>query len=152
MTWTRVWSMVVIGSLMTAAAPSAATLEQEQAFVAAYEKAYETKDAATLESFLYTKGADPTVLEFYKAMQTQGMGDTISSIELVALTPEDVKKAAEVKSMPGGPKLKIPVAPTKKLVIKVETKDENGSSTSTSQVFVAEVDGKLVIPVPAPVK
>jgi hypothetical protein len=150
MTRTRTWSVVVLGILLTAAAPWAATVEQEQAFVAAYKKAYETKDRAMLESFLYMKGADPTVLEFYKAMQANGMGGTVSSIELVALTPEDVKKAAEVKAMPGGPKVKIPVTPTRKLVIKVETKDENGSSTSTSQVFVAEVDGKLVIPVPAP--
>src|SRR5437763_4222819 len=40
--------------------------------------------------------------------------------------------------------------PTKKLVIKVEKKDENGSSSNTSENFVAEKDGKFVIPVPGP--
>jgi hypothetical protein len=42
--------------------------------------------------------------------------------------------------------------PTKKLVIKVEKKDESGSSSSTSENFVAEKDGKFVIPVPGPCK
>ena len=42
--------------------------------------------------------------------------------------------------------------PTKKLVIKVEQKDANGSSSTGSTSFVAEKDGKLVIPVPGPCK
>ena len=47
---------------------------------------------------------------------------------------------------------KLPLTTSKKLVLKVESKDENGSSSSTSKSFLAEVDGKLVIPVPASVK
>jgi len=35
-------------------------------------------------------------------------------------------------------------------VIKSETKDANGSSTSTNEVFVGESDGKLMIPAPGP--
>ena len=42
--------------------------------------------------------------------------------------------------------------PTKKLVIKVEQKDANGSGSSTSTAMVAEKDGKLVIPAPGPCK
>ena len=42
--------------------------------------------------------------------------------------------------------------PTKKLTVKVEQKDANGSATSSSTSFVAEKDGKLVIPVPGPCK
>ena len=42
--------------------------------------------------------------------------------------------------------------PTKKLVIKVEKKDGSGSSSSSSENFVAEKDGKFVIPVPGPCK
>jgi hypothetical protein len=138
---------------MLASAPSiqAASSEQEKAFVESYRKAFEAKDTKTLESFLYTAGADPTVLEFYKSMQASDAGKKISSIELVSLTPEQVQDAAKVKDGPGG-KLALPLKPSKKLVIKVTTSDANGSSTSTSQVFIAEADGKLVIPVPAPVR
>ena len=42
--------------------------------------------------------------------------------------------------------------PTKKLVMKVEKKDGSGSSSSSSENFVAEKDGKFVIPVPGPCK
>ena len=83
------------------------------------------------ESFLYTKGANPMALEFYKMMQTEGAGtNKIAKIELVDLTPEDVKKAAEVMTGPDGSKAQLPLKPTKKLKISVETKDANGSSTS----------------------
>jgi hypothetical protein len=126
---------------------TAATPEQEKAFVEAYKKAFESKDEATLKSFLYTKGADPMALEFYTMMATAEMGSKISSISLNALTPEDVKKAGETMDGPGG-KMKLPLKPVKKLVIKIEQKDANGSSTSTSESFIAESGGKLVIPVP----
>ena len=39
--------------------------------------------------------------------------------------------------------------PTKKLVVKTETKDKSGSSSSKSEVFVGEADGKLWILLPA---
>jgi hypothetical protein len=38
------------------------------------------------------------------------------------------------------------------LKITTETKDANGSSTSSSETFIAEKDGNYVIPVPATVK
>jgi len=91
-------------------------------------------------------------LEFYKMMQTEGAGGKITKIELVDLTPEDVKKASEVQTGPDGKKAQLPLKPTKKLMITVETKDANGSSSSSSENFVAETDGKYVIPVPADVK
>lgn len=53
---------------------------------------------------------------------------------------------------PDGSKAKLPLTPTKKLKLSIETKDANGSSTSSSESFVAEKDGKYVIPVPATVK
>ena len=62
-----------------AAAPSlAATPAQERAFVDTYRKAFEAKDAATLHSLLYTKGADPKALGFYRMMTTVGMGSKIA--------------------------------------------------------------------------
>jgi hypothetical protein len=42
--------------------------------------------------------------------------------------------------------------PIKKLVIKVEKKDANGTSSGSSENFVAEKGGKFVIPVPGPCK
>jgi hypothetical protein len=129
----------------------AATPEQEKAFTDKYKAAMEGKDTATLESFLYTKGADPQALEFYKMMQSGGAGEKISKIELVNLTPDDMKKATTPMDGPTG-KVCLTLKPTKKLVIKVETKDGNGSSSSSSENFVAEKDGKFVIPVPGPCK
>ena len=70
-------------------------------------------------------------LDFYKTMQAQAAGEKITTIELVTLTPRKIADAAKPKDGPGG-KMALPLKPTKKLVIKIETKNENGSSTSTS--------------------
>jgi hypothetical protein len=129
----------------------AASPEQEKAFTDKYKAALEGKDTATLASFLYTQGSDPQALEFYKMMQSGSAGEKISKIELVSLTPEDVKKATTPMDGPTG-KVCLNLKPTKKLVIKVENKDANGSSSSSSENFVAEKDGKFVIPVPGPCK
>jgi hypothetical protein len=129
----------------------AATPEQEKAFTDKYKAAMEGKDTATLTSFLYTQGSDPEALEFYKMMQSGAAGEKISTIELVNLTPEDVKKATTPMDGPTG-KVCLNLKPAKKLVIKVEQKDASGSSSSSSENFVAEKDGKLVIPVPGPCK
>ncbi|MEO6970267.1 MAG: hypothetical protein ABI217_05175 [Chthoniobacterales bacterium] len=107
---------------------------------------------ATLESFLYTKDANPMALEFYKMMMSDGAGGKIAKIELVDLSPEDAKKTAETQDGPGGLETKLPLKPTKKLKITVETKDGNGSSSNTSESFIAEKDGKFVIPVPVTAK
>ena len=42
--------------------------------------------------------------------------------------------------------------PYKKFFIKIQMKDANGESTTSSESFVAENDGKLVISTPAPAK
>jgi hypothetical protein len=131
----------------------AGTPAQDKEFVEKYKAAYEKGDKAALAAFLYTKDANPMALEFYKMMQAEGAGTAkISKIELVELTPEDVKKASEVQTGPDGSKAKLPLTPTKKLKISIETKDANGSSTNSTENFIAEKDGKYVIPVPAVVK
>jgi len=129
----------------------AGTPEQEKAFTDKYKAAMEGKDTATLTSFLYTQGSDPEALEFYKMMQSGEAGEKISKIELVNLTPEDVKKATTPMDGPTG-KVCLTLKPTKKLVIKIEKKDANGSSTSSTENLIAEKDGKFVIPVPGPCK
>ncbi len=85
-------------------------------------------------------------------MVAQGAGGKISKIELVELSAEDAKNAEQIQDGPGGTKLKLPLKPTKKLKITVGTKDANGSSSGTSESFIAETDGKLVIPVPVAAK
>jgi hypothetical protein len=94
----------------------AATPAQEKAFTDKYKAALEGKDTATLEGFLYTQGSDPQALEFYKMMQSGGAGEKITSIELVSLTPEDVKKATTPMDGPTG-KVCLNLKPTKKLAL-----------------------------------
>ena len=145
-------SSLVFTFLVTITLPLAAgTAEQEKAFVDKYKTAFEGKDTAALESFLYTQGADPAIVGFYKMMQSGEAGEKISTIELVALTPEDLKKATTPMDGPTG-KVCLTLKPTKKLVIKIEKKDANGSSTSSTENLIAEKDGKFVIPVPGPCK
>lgn len=126
-----------------------ATPAQEKAFVDAYKKALEAKDEKTLTEFLYTKGADPQALEFFKMMMTSDMGGKVTSIELADLDASD-KKRAEGGPGPNGKPMKFNLPPFKKLVIKTESKDANGSSSSSSQVLVAETGGKIVVPTPGP--
>jgi hypothetical protein len=138
--------------MMSSLSLHAGSSASEKAFTDKYKTAFEGKDTATLESFLYTTGADPAILGFYKMMQSGEAGEKISSIELVDLTTEDAQKAATPMDSPTGGKVCLTLKPTKKLIIKVEKKDANGSSTSTSENFIAEKDGKFVIPVPGPCK
>ena len=136
----------------SATALRAGTPEQEKEFTTKYKTAYEAKDTATLHSFLYTKDANPMALEFFKMMMTNGAGEKISKIELVDLSPEDAKEAAGTRDGPGGIKTRLPLKPTKKLRITVEAKSGDNTSSSTSETFVAEKDGKFVLPVPVTAK
>jgi hypothetical protein len=143
-----IFTLTVATCLSLYASPS----EKEKAFIDKYKAALEAKDSATLESFLYTQGSDPMILGFYKMMQSSGAGDKISKIELVDLSPEDAKKAAAAQDSPSGGKVCLTLTPTKKLMITIEKKDSNGSSSNKSENFIAEKDGKFVIPVPGPCK
>jgi hypothetical protein len=61
------------------------TSPQEKAFTDKYKTAFEGKDIATLEAFLYTQGADPAILGFYKMMQSAEAGEKylISSLSIL---------------------------------------------------------------------
>ena len=147
-------TQILLCALITTVSVSllAGTPAQEKAFTDKYKTAFEGKDTATLESFLYTQGADPEAVGFYKMMQSGEAGEKISKIELVDLTPEDAKNAATPMDSPTGGKACLTLKPVKKLVITIEKKDANGSSSSKSTNFIAEKDGKFVIPVPGPCK
>ncbi len=137
---------------VTAVEIRAATPEQEKAFIESYKKAFEAKDEKALAAFLHTKGADVSTIGFFSMMQLAEAGQPVSSIELVTPTAEEAAKFNKAMEMPDGKKYKLPVKPTKKLVIVIEEKSGGGSSTSTSSNPVAEIDGKLLIPVPVPAK
>jgi len=141
---------------------AADTSEKEKAFTDKYKEAWDAKDTATLDAFLYTQGADPGIVELYKmimfieARTAANAGEKISSIELVDLTPDEAKKASTPIDSPTGGKDCPTLKPTKKLIINNKEKD-------TSQYFVpcillpwaceiAEKDGNFVIPVPGPCK
>jgi hypothetical protein len=131
----------------------AGTPAQDKEFVDKYKAAFEKGDTDTLESFLYIKDAHPMALEFYKRMQSDGAGTAkISKIELLDLTPEDVKKASDIQTGPDGSKAQLPLKPSKKLQISLDRKESSGSTVTSTTSFVAEKDGKYVIPVPAAVK
>ena len=125
---------------------------REKAFVDSYKKAFEAKDTAALQSFLYTQGSDPGILEIYKTMQSADAGEKILKIELIDFTAEEMKKIATPKDSPTGGKVCFPLKPIKRLMITIEKKDSNGLLASESGNFIAEKDGKFVIPVPGPCK
>ena len=131
-----------------AIAAGAATPAQEKAFVDTYRKAYEAKDDKTLASLLYTKGADPAAVAFYKMMMSAEMGSKITAIDMVEITAEDRKRIESMQS-PDGKAAKLVLPPTTKLVIKSETKNSSAQSSGSSEIFVGEADGKLYIHVPA---
>jgi len=139
---------VALAFSLVALAAGAATPAQEKAFVDTYRKAYEAKDEKTLASLLYTKGADPAAVAFYKMMMVAETGSKITSIALVEITPEDNKRIESMQS-PDGKPAKLVLPPARKLVIKSETKNANGSASGSSEIFVGEADGKLYILVPA---
>ncbi len=79
--------------------------------------------------------------------------DDAAAYVLGALEPaEDAKKASGAQESPGGGKVCLPLKPTKKLIVEVSMKDGASSGNSKSESFVAEKDGKFVIPVPGPCK
>jgi hypothetical protein len=143
--------MLACASISVSASVVAATPEQEKQFVDTYRKAYDAKDAKTLNAMLYTKGADSQAVGFYKMMITSELGGRITSIQLLDLTADDKARAASMQSPDGGP-MKLVLPATKKLVTKSETKDKNGSSSSSSEVFVGESEGRLYILLPAAAK
>ena len=129
----------------------AGTPAQDQEFADKYKAAFEKGDKATLESFLYIKDPHPLALDFYKMKLSEGAGTSkLAKVELLDLTPEDIKKASDVQIGPDGSKAQLPLKPTKKLKISFEKKD--GSGTNWATTFVAEKDGKYVIPVPSAIK
>ncbi len=136
--------VVSVGGAAFAASPDA-----EAAFIKAYQAAFDSKNADAF-SALMAPGGDPTVVQFYTQMMTSEVQDgKLTSITLKDLTPDDVTKAAAIQPGPNG-NLKLSPTPYKKLVLHIETKTADQTSSSDSEVFVADVGGKVLIAVPSP--
>lgn len=130
-----------------AAVASAVTPMQEAAFIDSYKKAFEARDVKALQAMLYTQGADPMALDFYKTMIVPEPGTKITSITLIDLSNEDAKRLASGKTPDGRPMVAT-LKPVKKLIVKTLTKTKDMESTGTSSPYVGEFEGKLMIPVP----
>ena len=151
--WTLMKTKSLLATLLVTslcAGVQAGTPAQDKEFVDKYKAAFEKGDKATLESFLYIKDPHPMALEFYKMKLSEGAGTAkLAKVELLDLTPEDVKKAAEVQTGPDGSKARLPLTPIKKLKISYDKQD---GATNWATTLVAEKDGKYVIPVPSAIK
>jgi hypothetical protein len=133
-----------------AAATSPAPAGKEQAFIAAFRGAIEKKDAKAMDSLMLKDGTPADVVEFFAMMLDLPAGMKIESVELVTPSAEDAEKYKEAMEMPDGKQYKLPIAPTKTLVLIMKEEGASGSGTSKSTLPVAEKDGKLIIPMPVP--
>lgn len=133
-----------------AGAASAASPEEEQAFLDTYKAAFEAQNAAALHALLFADGAIPMAVEFYAEMMTAEFGKKIASIALEELDAEDLAEIDEVMPTPDGGSARLAPKPYKKLVIKIDTSDASGTSSTTNSAFVAEQDGRLGIAMPVP--
>lgn len=149
---TALLASVFSASVLLITPALAATPAQEKAFVDGFKKAVERKDAKALKALLYVKDADPTALEFYNMMIVADFGSTIKSIALVELTAEENKQMETGGKNIQGKPMKMPLKPIKSLEITTATKTADLTASGSSQWYVAEYEGKLVIPVPALVK
>lgn len=123
----------------------------EKAFIEKYKTAWQTRDIDTLQSFFYTQGSDPQIVEDYKQMLASAVGGIVTKIELVALTAEEIAKAVAPGETVTSRKVCPTLKPTKKLLITAKTMNFDGSYASTTSTnLIAEKDGKFVIPVPGP--
>jgi lipoyl-dependent peroxiredoxin len=125
--------LAIITLLSASGQLAVATPGQKKAFLEAVKKAYEAGDEKTLKSFMYTVGADPQLVDLFTEMLTTGMGTPVTSIELVPMTPEEIKDAGTPDPLPNGKMGKFSAVPTMTLVIKVITKDGTSPTRSWSR-------------------
>lgn len=132
------------------AGTTASAADSSADFVAAYTKALEAKDTATLDSWLITDGTPEEVVGFFKMMRDMSMTGKVK-VELKAADPVATAKFNEPQEMPDGQYYKMPVTPTHLLVVSTESQNgSEGSSKSSSTFPVIQKDGKFRIPLPVP--
>ena len=131
----------------TAASSTSAPADQEQVFLTTFRKALEDKDQKTMESLMLKDETPAEIMEFFQMMLEVPAGVKVDSVELVTPSAEEAAKYNSAMEMPDGKKYKLPLIPTKQLVIMMK---EGTSGTSKSSLPVGEKDGKFVIPMPIP--
>ena|SRR5947209_19699674 len=109
------FSALTLSLVLATVVVSHAGPAEDKAFTDKYKQAFESKDTTTLNSFLYTTGADPDIVGFFQMMMTAEAGNKITKIELLPLSPEEAAKASGPQDSPDGKKVCMPLKPTKKL-------------------------------------
>jgi len=137
--------LIITTLLFAVCTAFSATPEQEKAFLESFKKAFEAGDVKTLDASLLTEGVNAEIKEMLTGLQRIDVGKPVESIKLVAVTDADRARYGDVMDMPDGKKYKMPVPPTKLLVIK-------SKGGATSKAPVAEKDGKLVVLLPVEAK
>ena len=87
-------------------------------------------------------------IEMYQMMMAADFGAKLTELRLAELTADDLRRLADSKA-PDGRTMVMPLKPVRKLIVKTAQKSADGSATSSSESFVAEHAGRLVIPVPS---
>ena len=77
---------IAAASVLAVTTAFAASPAQEKAFVDAYRSAFEKNDANALHALLYSKGADPMALDFYKMMLTAELVSEIARVARITST------------------------------------------------------------------
>lgn len=133
-----------------ATAAEKAPAGKEQAFLSTFRQAIEKHDSKLMDSLMLKDGTPAEVVEFFTMMLELPAGMKIERVDLAVPGAEETAKYKEAMEMPDGKSYRLPITPTRKLVLVL--KEDNGNSTSTSSLPVAEKDGKLIIPMPVPVQ
>lgn len=129
-------------STATATAPA----DKEQAFIAAIRVALEKRDIKAMDPLLLKDGTPAEVVAVFSSMLDLPASIKIGNVELLTPSAEEAAEYNQAIEMPDGKKYKLPITPTKTLVMMM--KEEGAKGTSKSTLPVAEKDGKLVIPFP----
>ena len=132
-------------------AGTASAKADPQLFAETYLHALQSKDTPKLDSMMLTDGVPAETLEFFKMMREEPGEGTTMSVEVMAVTPEDLEKYGAEQEMPDGKMYKMPMAPSHVMKITSETKDASGESKGSSSLPIGEKDGRFVILLPVPV-
>ena len=132
----------------TAAPGEKVAANKEQEFLDTFRQALEKHDTKMIDSLLLKDKTPAEIVEFFTMMMELTPGMKIASVELVTPTAEEAAKFNKSMEMPDGKNYKLPIIPTKQLVIIMKEDSANGSGTSKSTLPVAEKDGKFIIPLP----
>jgi len=135
----------------SASSPSSTSKADPKAFADSYLEALKAKDTAKLDGMMLTDGVPAETLEFFTMMRGEAPEGANVSVEVTPPSAEDLEMFGEAQEMPDGKMYRMPMAPSHLMKISMVTKDENGESTSSSSMPIAEKDGRFVILLPVPV-